>query len=123
MDLDLLADYLYHITVADPSGEFAMNSLLEPAISPDVMGVFARESLEEHFPALEQQHSSSVVQQIKVLYGDHDWMRPNEPSARKVLERLRQQTGMDVSVDIVPNAGHHLYLDNSVDFVRHILKH
>jgi hypothetical protein len=28
-DIQLLADYLYHVTVADPSGEFAMNALLE----------------------------------------------------------------------------------------------
>ena len=43
--LRLLADYLYHITVAHPSGEFAMNSLLQPGLQPNEAGVFAREPL------------------------------------------------------------------------------
>lgn len=120
-DLELLADYLYHITVADPSGEFAMNSLLEPAVSSEIMGVFAREPLEDHL-LVNLDTTESAIQQIKVIFGDHDWMRPNEPSARDTLERVKQRHGINVSVDVIPNAGHHLYMDNSKEFVRHILE-
>jgi cardiolipin-specific phospholipase len=118
-EAQLLGEYLYHITVADPSGEFAMNSLLEPVISPDIMGVFARQPLEKLVPRLEGNGRVSSLQKIKVLFGDHDWMRPNEPSARSTLDKLQT---IDASVHILPNAGHHLYIDNSHDFVRHILE-
>jgi cardiolipin-specific phospholipase len=153
-DMDLLADYLYHITVADPSGEFAMNSLLEPTLlsasSPsssvkssreetdslrtllpkppkvkkdknswNAMGVFAREPLQETLAqSLDTSHGLRCV---KVLYGDYDWMRPNETSARQSLHQLHQRTGIETSVNVLPNAGHHLYMENPVDFVRHIV--
>lgn len=119
-DLNLLAEYLYHITVADPSGEFAMNSLLEPVVSPEVMGVFAREPLHRSLSVVDT--GSSAIEKIKVLFGDHDWMRPNESSARKTMEQIKNQFEIHTSVDIIPNAGHHLYMDNGPDFVRHILE-
>jgi pimeloyl-ACP methyl ester carboxylesterase len=118
-DVQLLANYLYHITVAAPSGEFAMNSLLEPVVSAEIMGVFAREPLYDLLPEIS---TSSTLQQVKVLYGDHDWMRPNEPSARETLINLEQRTGIATSVEVLPNAGHHLYLDNPLDFTRHIIQ-
>lgn len=118
-ELELLADYLYHITVADPSGEFAMNSLLEPVVSPDIMGVFAREPLQREFARTDQ--NCRIADTVKVLFGDHDWMRPNESSARTTLETLNKQCGVHVSVDIIPNAGHHLYIDNAPDFAKHVL--
>jgi cardiolipin-specific phospholipase len=113
----LLSDYLYHITVADPSGEFAMNSLLEPVVAPDVMGVFAREPLQESLIGLDTSHG---LRSVKVLFGDHDWMRPNEPSARQTLKMLKESAGIETSVDILPNAGHHLYMETPSEFVRHI---
>ena len=135
-DVGLLADYLYHITVADPSGEFAMNSLLEPVASPEVMGVFAREPLQDLMTSSNNKQdaswlsmdsssssSSSILSSIKVLYGDQDWMRPNnnEASARQTLNDLQKRTGIAASVEIVPDAGHHLYLENPSEFVRHIV--
>jgi pimeloyl-ACP methyl ester carboxylesterase len=117
-DAILLADYLYHITVAAPSGEFAMNSLLEPVVSAEMMGVFAREPLQDLLPAI----TSSTLAQVKVLYGDQDWMRPNEPSARKTLQDLQQRTGIATSVEVLPNAGHHLYLDNPLEFTKHVMQ-
>ena len=111
--VDLLADYLFHITVADPSGEYAMNSLLEPAISPDIMGVFAREPLEDQLVDLLDSNID-----LRISFGDHDWMRTNEPSARKVVAALGKSRAR---LDIVPNAGHHLYLENNDEFVRTIL--
>lgn len=118
-DYEFLADYLYHVTVADPSGEFAMNSLLEPIISSEIMGVFARKPLEDEFINLK----APAANTIKVLFGDHDWMRPNnESSARRAMATITENYGIRTSVDIIPNAGHHLYLDNGNGFVKHILE-
>ena len=45
-ELVLLSDYLYHVTVAPPSGEYAMNSLMEPGTSEeDGLGVYAIQPL------------------------------------------------------------------------------
>ncbi|CAB9507122.1 Cardiolipin-specific deacylase [Seminavis robusta] len=124
--LEILANYLFHITAAHPSGEFAINSLLEPGMSPDIAGVFAREPLEPLFQEYAQRQHTRQESKLhwKVLYGDHDWMRPNEPSARKALSYLSQQSNSNdvASISIVPNAGHHLYLDNAESFARHILQ-
>ena len=206
-DIQLLADYLYHITVADPSGEFAMNALLEPTLvtkivptmstttttsivetensvvppsqqqpSPPLgmlstmtknnptqrndsstdplfhfpeeptkngstdrsspitssvpkttttsktysaMGVSAREPLQELLAqTLDTSHG---LQCVKVLYGSHDWMRPNEMIARQSLQQLQARTGIETSVNVVPNAGHHLYMESPVEFVNHIM--
>ncbi len=102
-----------------------MNSLLEPAVSSEIMGVFAREPLEDHLLMNllnTRSTTKSAIQEIKVIFGDHDWMRPNEPSARKTLELVKQRHKINVSVNVIPNAGHHLYMDNSKEFVRHILE-
>jgi pimeloyl-ACP methyl ester carboxylesterase len=123
--LEILANYLFHITAAHPSGEFAINSLLEPGMSPDMAGVFAREPLEPLFQEYAQRLQPREVPQWKVLFGDKDWMRPNEPSARQALGYLTQRLAPisdRASVHIVPNAGHHVYLDNAESFVRHILQ-
>lgn len=116
-DKQLLAEYLFHITVAHPSGEFAINSLLEPGMSPEIAGVFAREPLEPLFQDFCQNNNNDGAMSWKVLFGDHDWMRPNEPSARQAMQHI---SGSNVS--IIPQAGHHLYLDNSDSFVNHILQ-
>jgi pimeloyl-ACP methyl ester carboxylesterase len=117
-DVEILADYLYHITVAAPSGEYAMNSLLAPVASPDLMGVYAREPL--HGPI----QTLTGPTTIRVLYGDHDWMRPrNETSARSALaQKTALHPKSHCSVEIIANAGHHLYLENPTEFVHHILR-
>ena len=113
---ELLGDYLYHITVAHPSGEFAMNSLLEPAALFSSVGVYAREPLEGPLRSLD----SSI--EMTVFFGDSDWIRFNEGSAREVTDHLREERNMVANTYIIPNAGHHLYLDNVSDFVMRALK-
>lgn len=117
-EIDFLAEYLYQITVADPSGEYAMNSLLEPVVSTNTMGVFAREPLHNEMINID----SSIM--VKILFGDQDWMRaqPNEQSVRQVINTLQStRSNSTASVHIIPNAGHHLYLDNPQSFTQHIL--
>jgi cardiolipin-specific phospholipase len=118
-ELDLLADYLYHVTVAPASGEYAMNSLLEPAASEEGAGVYAREPLGPGLMASDLEQSS--LQSVKILFGDHDWMRFNETAARQECDFIRNNCNISADVHIIPKAGHHLYLDNSSSFLRHIL--
>ena len=130
--VDLLSDYLYHVTVAPASGEYAMNSLLEPAATGDGgAGVYAREPLgggvlTNSFIGSkgegEKSPTRSTFESVKVLFGDHDWMRFHEPAARKEMESLSRHHDILADVHIVPKAGHHLYLDNADCFVGHILE-
>ncbi|KAL7469764.1 hypothetical protein ACHAXS_010019 [Conticribra weissflogii] len=124
---DLLAEYLYHITVAPASGEYAMNSLLEPAATGEGAGVYAREPLgggvmTEYFVNNNARERGIPLQSVKVLFGDNDWMRFHEPSARREMKLLMDSSGINTSVHLVPGAGHHLYLDNADSFVKHILE-
>jgi cardiolipin-specific phospholipase len=64
----LLADYLYQISVAPASGEYAMNSLLVPMLSPDQpRGVYARSPLAHHLRKL-------VSMRVTLIFGDKDWL-------------------------------------------------
>ena len=122
--LDLLAEYLYHITVAPASGEYAMNSLLEPGFSKEGAGVFSREPLGggAMSKAMSNGTQSPFNQGIKVLFGDSDWMKFHERAAREEMQRISTKLGIPAGVHVVPKAGHHLYLDNSASFARHILE-
>lgn len=122
-EIDLLAEYLYHITVSPASGEYAMNSLLEPAASKDGAGVYARQPLGQSkmAVALKEGANKHQLASIKVLYGDHDWMRFNEDAARKECESIKTIAQVPADVHIIEKAGHHLYLDNADSFVEHII--
>jgi cardiolipin-specific phospholipase len=122
-ELDLLSEYLYHVTVAPPSGEYAMNSLLEPAASEVGAGVYARQPLGEGkmMTALRDSQRKQNLTSIKVLYGDYDWMRFNENAARKECDSIKRNCKIVADVHTIPNAGHHLYLDNAETFVDQIL--
>jgi cardiolipin-specific phospholipase len=123
LDVELLADYLYHITVAPPSGEYAMNSLLEPAVASEGRaGVYARESLGGGVMTdMLSRNGESKIQSVKVLFGDRDWMAFNQSAAVKEMNEMRSNLGIDANVHVLPEAGHHLYLDNTDAFIKHIL--
>ena len=38
----LIADYLYQITAAPASGDYAMNALMQPILSSSARGIYAR---------------------------------------------------------------------------------
>jgi cardiolipin-specific phospholipase len=126
---ELLAEYLYHVTVAPPSGEYAMNSLMEPGWSMEdgSVGVYALESLGDGamagaFSRFRARSSSSTLGSVKVLFGDADWMAFHEMEARREMGRIRTECGIRSAVHVVPSSGHHLYLDNPESFGRHIIE-
>ena len=71
---------------------------------------------------MQDEFDSSTIS-LKVLFGSDDWMRRNnEESAREVVKSIQSSnTAAVASTHVIPNAGHHLYLDNSDSFVGHIL--
>lgn len=101
----LIADYLYHITAAPGAGEYCMNALLQPIMSSDHSGVFAREPLNKQM--------TDIRVPVLLMYGDHDWLR--FPQAQEYVDRWNR-SGADVSLALVSNAGHHLYMDNNDSF-------
>jgi pimeloyl-ACP methyl ester carboxylesterase len=121
----LLGDYLYHITVAPACGEYALHSMLQyvtyrpgsdsdssgrtisaPETPATKIGVFSRE------PFFSSMHRlKDFNKPVLVLYGDDDWLR--YPTAAEDIKRWKEMYNADVSLDIIPKAGHHLYLDNA----------
>jgi pimeloyl-ACP methyl ester carboxylesterase len=107
-DPALVAEYLFEITRAPPSGEYALNSLLKPPVAAG--GVVARVPLETLLlPAAAGRPRFA----IHTMFGDHDWLRT--PQAVESAQRLG-------TLDILPQAGHHLYLDNPEHFNRLVMQ-
>jgi pimeloyl-ACP methyl ester carboxylesterase len=131
----LLGDYLYHITVAPACGEFALHSILQfvmyrpspedaavrtefsrPDRNAPVVrgGVFAREPLFSSMSRLR-----TFKKPILILYGDTDWLR--YPAVEADVKKWKDSHGVDASLAIIPNAGHHLYMDNAPEYHRVIV--
>ena len=104
-EVKLIAEYLYHISVAEGSGEYALNALLQPIASTSGVGVYARDPLTASLGALKV---PTLLQ-----FGDHDWLYPKElPSYLKNWKSF----GASIDVDVISRAGHHIYLDNPGGF-------
>jgi len=97
-NVHLLADYLYEITVARPSGEYALNALLSPPFQRGA--VVARKPITSFQPGLP----------VHVLFGDRDWL--GTPTA------IENAANTGARVSIMMNATHHLYLDRPAEFAR-----
>jgi len=98
-----VADYLFEITRAPPSGEYALNSLLKPPAA--AQGIVAR------VPLAGLLKDRSDVR-VLTLFGDHDWLA--SPAALQASKQIGD-------LIILPGAGHHLYLDNYKLFNRAVL--
>ncbi|KAJ1429060.1 Alpha/Beta hydrolase protein [Ochromonadaceae sp. CCMP2298] len=120
-ELQLVSDYFYHITAAPGSGEYVLNSLLELVFAKPGdggseadrktrrrgrTGVYAKLPYEQELGALRVP--------ILLMFGDNDWL--SYEGADKTVELWRNMGVPRPRLEIIPNAGHHLYLDNSVDF-------
>lgn len=98
---DCLHDYSYSTFKTKGSGEYALNYLLAP-------GASARWPLAERI--------SSLKVPSLWLYGDHDWM--DIEGGHEAARQLQLAKAPPAKVLTVPNAGHHLYLDNPEEFNR-----
>ncbi|KAF9350148.1 hypothetical protein BGX26_011630 [Mortierella sp. AD094] len=96
-----LNNYIYHISSKSGSGEYAMSTILAP-------GAFAR------WPLMDR------LRDIKIptvfLYGESDWMD------YRAAEKARKNMTVPTVLLRIPNAGHHLYLDNPPAFDKAILQ-
>ena len=116
-EVDLISEYLYHITVAKASGELAMNSLLMPVFyrKHDRLrgGVFARE------PVLDDVARTCCQHNIKLLvqFGDNDWLHYDE-AAQDIEYINKKYIGCNAKLDIIEAAGHHLYIENPIGFYK-----
>lgn len=95
-----LHQYAYAIFNAQGSGEYLLNCFLKP-------GATAR------FPLIDRMEG--LVCPTLWLYGDRDWM---DISAGRQAAGILRKMGQSARVLEIPDAGHHLYLDNDVVFNR-----
>lgn len=104
----ILSEYLYLNTKLPPSGEFALNQILQP-------GVFARNPTLTRIPKLKVPH-------VSFLYGERDWMDPTGGlSVEQKCKELRDspvesETAPIIDVFSVKNAGHLLMLEAWEEF-------
>lgn len=94
-DVRDLHSYIYGTSTLKGSGEFCISHILKP-------GAYAR------LPLIDRVDKLKIP--VTFLYGDNDWMDlDGGRDAVKVLEKAGNAAG---SFHVVPQAGHHLYLDN-----------
>lgn len=77
------------------SGEYCLAHILAP-------GAYARKPMVDRIENLKMPMS--------FLYGEHDWM--DVRGGKEAVKRLRKQGNVNTNCCIVPNSGHHIYLDN-----------
>lgn len=126
-EIDIISDYFYHITCARASGEYALNAIMEPLIFPKTAGSTTRDArtgIYARLPLHTQLLDPNVLQTPTLLqYGDHDWMF--HPQIPEVAQARKNKPGIykhELELDIIPKAGHHLYLDNPTAFHHSINK-
>ncbi|KAG0205418.1 hypothetical protein BGX28_002989 [Mortierella sp. GBA30] len=96
-----LNNYIYHISSKSGSGEYALATILAP-------GAFARWPLMDRL--------KDINMPTVFIYGDVDWMD------YRAAEKARKNMKVPTAVWRVPNAGHHLYLDNPPEFDKAIMR-
>ncbi|KAG0257754.1 hypothetical protein BG011_003780 [Mortierella polycephala] len=96
-----LNNYIYHISSKSGSGEYALATILAP-------GAYARWPLMDRLKDLKMP--------TVFLYGESDWMD------YRAAEKAQKSMTVPTVLMRVPNAGHHLYLDNPPAFDKAILQ-
>ena len=140
VEANLIAEYFFHISAAPASGEYALGSLLRPIVYREgeavVTSIFAKRSIEHDVDAIAASRSSSssssysspsplldaaaVPFPVLLQFGDHDWLRFK--SVHAFVHKARSEAGIDMTYDLVPAAGHHIYLDNADGWHESILR-
>ncbi|WVO23328.1 uncharacterized protein IAS62_004678 [Cryptococcus decagattii] len=94
-DVRDLHAYIYGTSVMKGSGEYCISHILAP-------GAYAR------IPILDRIDRLKVP--VTFMYGDNDWM--DVQGGHDSAAALAKAGNNNCSVHVVPDAGHHLYLDN-----------
>ena len=95
-DLKSLHAYSHAIFTSKGSSEYCLSYILAP-------GAYAR------WPMTHRIHPVRDVP-VSFIYGKHDWM--DVESGREACRVLKEAGNTRTSCFVVPNAGHHVYLDN-----------
>ncbi|TKY87073.1 hypothetical protein EX895_003750 [Sporisorium graminicola] len=94
-ELRSLHAYCQSIFLSKGSGEYCLAHILAP-------GAYARRPMVDRIERLKMPMS--------FLYGEHDWM--DVRGGKEAVKRLRKQGNVKTNCFVVPNSGHHIYLDN-----------
>lgn len=94
-ELRSLHAYCQSIFLSKGSGEYCLAHILAP-------GAYARRPMVERIDGLKMPMS--------FLYGEHDWM--DVRGGKEAVKRLRKRGNDKTNCFVVPNSGHHIYLDN-----------
>ncbi|KAJ1021841.1 hypothetical protein NDA16_003604 [Ustilago loliicola] len=94
-ELRSLHAYCQSIFLSKGSGEYCLAHILQP-------GAYARRPMVDRIDGLKMPMS--------FLYGEHDWM--DVRGGKEAVKRLRKRGNDKTNCFVVPNSGHHIYLDN-----------
>lgn len=104
-EADLIASYLYHITVQPASGEYALNSILTPVLrTHQDPHIYTRQ------PLIPMLRNSSLNIKTDIIYGDTDWLATKR-AIHSVIDLEASAPAKNYKLHII-KGGHHLYLDN-----------
>ncbi|CCH42227.1 hypothetical protein BN7_1771 [Wickerhamomyces ciferrii] len=98
--------YSYNTFVAKGSGEHALTRILAP-------GALARYPLLSRLPGNLQMDSL-------FMYGDKDWM--SKEAGLTISKEINELGPSNSKYQVIKDAGHHIYLDNPVDFKQSVYK-
>ncbi|EST06856.1 hypothetical protein PSEUBRA_003856 [Kalmanozyma brasiliensis GHG001] len=98
-ELRSLHAYCQSIFLSKGSGEYCLAHILAP-------GAYARRPMVDRIERLKMPMS--------FLYGEHDWM--DVRGGKEAVKRLRKQGNVKTNCFVVPNSGHHIYLDNPTPY-------
>ncbi|POM75933.1 Cleavage induced serine protease family S33 [Phytophthora palmivora] len=102
VDLNELAEYMYHNWALKPSGERAMTTHLAP-------GAHAVR------PLVDVLVPEKVKMPLTFIYGEYDWM--DYRNGLSIVERFKER-GHSADLYRVPNGGHQMFMENPDDFSR-----
>ena len=109
--LKLMADYLYHCSAQPGSGEYAMNALMVPEFHRSHgAGIYARRPL---LPRIFSDGGLPSDLPVHIMFGDNDWLysKATRHALKSAMTSSVNQE-KNVSLQIAPHAGHHIYIDN-----------
>jgi len=99
-DTDVVSSYIYHLNARNPSGETAFSTLTLP------IGWASN-------PLIERIHDLREDIPISFLYGSNTWM--DDEAGAEITKKMNTHK-VRATYHIIPNAGHHIYVDNFEHF-------